>query len=312
MVYSFTFPGQGSQYIGMGKELYQAYSSAKEVFEEVDETLKQNLFSLMSEGDIKELSLTQNAQPALMAVSIAVINVLEKEANIDLSKKIKFVAGHSLGEYSALVASKVINLREASILLKARGNAMQNAVANGEGAMAALIGVNFEQAKEIAKKAEEGEVCQAANDNADGQIVISGNTNAINRALEISSQKNIRTVLLPVSVPAHSMLMKPAANKIAQELEGLTFKEPTIPIIQNVTANQVTDSKLIKKNLVEQMCGSVKWRSSVLYMKENGVESLAEIGAGKVLSGLCRRIDRKIKTISVESPQSIEKLVNDL
>ncbi|MGD9639494.1 MAG: ACP S-malonyltransferase [Alphaproteobacteria bacterium] len=310
---AFVFPGQGSQAIGMGKELHDSFLAAKEVFQEVDDSLSQSLYKLMTEGTIEELTLTENTQPALMAVSMAVIKVLEKEAGVDIAKLSSYVLGHSLGEYSALCAAGVFSLSDTAKLLKTRGLAMQQAVPKGLGGMAAVMGVNLDKAKELAAKAAEDQVCVAANDNADGQIVISGHMEAIDRAVAIASEFGAkRCIKLAVSAPFHCSLMKPAAEKMQEALDNVTMNNPRIPVIANVTAAETTDTKAIKKLLVEQVTGSVRWRESMLYLKERSVDNIIEAGSGKVLSGLSKRILPDAQSLSISSPQDIENFIKTL
>lgn len=312
MTRAFVFPGQGSQAVGMGKELAEAHAAARDVFAEVDEALSQNLSRLMFEGPGEELILTENAQPALMAVSIAVMRVLEKEGGFSLAKKAAYVAGHSLGEYSALCAAGALNLTDTARLLKLRGLSMQKAVPVGEGAMAALLGLDFEQAMEVAKEAAQGEVCAAANDNAPGQVVVSGAKAAIERALSIAATKGAkRSVLLPVSAPFHCDLMKPAALAMAEALSQVTIEEPVVPLIANVIAGPVTSPAEIKRLLVEQVCGTVRWRESVLKMKELGVDTLVEAGSGKVLAGLVKRIDKEMSAVSLNTPADLDAFMKN-
>jgi [acyl-carrier-protein] S-malonyltransferase len=307
MTRAFVFPGQGSQAVGMGKELADAFAAAREVFGEVDEALKQNLSKLMFEGPEDQLTLTENAQPALMAVSLAALRVLEKEGGFDLGKSAAYVAGHSLGEYSALAAAKALGLADTARLLKIRGQAMQKAVPVGQGAMAALLGLDFEQAKEVAGEAAQGEVCAAANDNAPGQVVVSGAKAAVERALAIAAAKGAkRSVLLPVSAPFHCALMKPAADAMEEALDKVAILPPILPLVANVTAQPVSDPAQIKALLVEQVCGTVRWRESVLKMKELGVSSLVEVGSGKVLTGLVKRIDKEMTGQALNTPADIE------
>lgn len=313
MTRAFVFPGQGSQAVGMGKDLAEAFSVAREVFEEVDEALSQNLSKIMFEGPDDQLVLTENAQPALMAVSLAVSRVLEKEGNINLADHCAMVAGHSLGEYSALAAMGAFSIADTARLLKIRGKAMQAAVPVGEGAMAACLGLTLEDAQAVAEEAAQGEVCTAANDNAPGQVVLSGAKAAIDRAIEIAKEKGAkRSVLLPVSAPFHCALMQPAADAMAQALADVTITAPSVPVVANVAAEQVTDPEEIRKLLVEQVCGSVRWREGVLYMKDQGVEQLVELGTGKVLSGLARRIDRSLTGVAVNGPADIESFLASL
>ncbi|WP_419799331.1 MAG: ACP S-malonyltransferase [Terasakiella sp.] len=313
MTRAFVFPGQGSQAVGMGKELADVFAVAREVFQEVDEALSQNLSKIMFEGPDDELVLTENAQPALMAVSIAVARVLETEGNIKLADHCDMVAGHSLGEYSALAAMGAFSLADTARLLKVRGRAMQAAVPVGEGAMAACLGLSLEDAQAVADEAAQGEVCTAANDNAPGQVVLSGAKAAIERAIEIAKEKGAkRSVLLPVSAPFHCALMQPAADAMAEALAGVTIHAPSVAIVANVAAEKVTDPEEIRKLLVEQVCGSVRWREGVLYMKEQGVEQLVELGTGKVLSGLAKRIDRSLSGVAVNGPADIESFLGSL
>ncbi len=314
MTRAFVFPGQGSQAVGMGKELCAAFAPAREVMEEVDEALKQNLAKLMFEGPGDELTLTENAQPALMAVSLAVARTLEKEGGMDLAKTARFVAGHSLGEYSALAAAGTFSVAETARLLKIRGRAMQDAVAVGEGAMAALLGLQLDDAKAVAEEASQGgEVCALANDNSPGQAVVSGSREAVERAVEIAAAKGAkRCVMLPVSAPFHCPLMAPAAKVMGAALEGAAMKAPAVELVANVTAEAVSDPEEIRKLLVAQVTGMVRWRESVMYMKDNGVETLVEAGAGKVLSGLAKRIDRDLTAVSIGAPEQIEDFLKTL
>ena len=313
MTRAFIFPGQGSQQVGMGRDLAEAFPVARHLFEEVDDALGQHLGRLMFQGPDEELVLTENAQPALMAVSMAVVLVLREEGGLDLGKSCSFVAGHSLGEYSALAAAGALELADAARLLKVRGQAMQDAVPVGKGAMAALIGLNFDDVESIASDAADGEVCMPANDNAPGQIVISGNKAAVNRALELAAERGCRrNVVLPVSAPFHCSLMKPAAEVMETALADVLLSPPLVPLVANVTAESVNDPSLIRQLLVEQVTSMVRWRESVLYMKEQKVTELVELGAGKVLSGLARRIDRDLSARSVQSPDDIEAVLKYL
>jgi [acyl-carrier-protein] S-malonyltransferase len=307
MARAFVFPGQGSQAVGMGRELAAAFAPARYLFEEVDDALKQKLSRLMFEGPESELTLTENAQPALMAVSLAVLRVLELEGGIDIGR-VAFVAGHSLGEYTALAAARAFQVAEAARLLKLRGQAMQRAVPVGVGAMAALLGLDLEAAREVAAEAErEGEVCAAANDNAPGQVVVSGHKAAVERAISIAAGKGgRRSIMLPVSAPFHCSLMQPAADAMAEALEATPPKAPLVPLVANVTARPATEPEEIRRLLVEQVTGLVRWRESVLALKENGVGEIVELGAGKVLSGLVRRIDRDLAASSLGTPAEIE------
>lgn len=306
---AFVFPGQGSQYIGMGKELAETFPVAKEVFQEVDDALSQKLSDMMFAGDEKDLNLTENTQPALMAVSVAVARVLEKEGGIDFAEddSILMAAGHSLGEYSALTAMKALKLSDTARLLKIRGTAMQKAVPVGVGAMAAILGMDYMDVVAIADQANGKETCAVANDNSVGQVVVSGHKAAVEKAVELAAERGAkRSVLLPVSAPFHCALMAPAAEAMQNALQDVDVSAPIVPIVANVTANEVLIPAEIKQLLVEQVTGMVRWRESVLYMKERGVEQLVELGAGKVLSGLTRRIDRDLQSTAVQNPEDIE------
>jgi len=310
---AFTFPGQGSQAIGMGRELAESYASAREVFEEVDEALKQKLSKLMWDGPEDQLTLTENAQPAIMAVSLAAMRTLEKEGNFKLADKAAFVAGHSLGEYSALAAAGSFTLAETARLLKLRGQAMQRAVPVGQGAMAALLGLEFDVAAEVAREAAQGEVCTAANDNGGGQVVISGTKTAVERAIEIAKTKGAkRAIALPVSAPFHCSLMQPAADEMAEALANVQLKSPAIPLVANVTASRVTDPETIRKQLVEQVTGMVRWRESVLYMESQGVTTLVEVGVGKALSGMAKRIAKDVETFNIGAPADLDTFLKSL
>tara|TARA_B100001996_G_scaffold223858_1_gene172240 strand:- start:48 stop:989 length:942 start_codon:yes stop_codon:yes gene_type:complete len=313
MSVAFIYPGQGSQNVGMGSEIAKAFSSAREVFEEIDDALNQNLSKLMFEGPEEDLILTQNAQPAIMAVSLAVMRVLSVEGGINLSKSATCVAGHSLGEYSALAASGCFEVSETARLLKTRGLAMQEAVPIGKGGMAAIVGLDLEEIVSIASEAAEDGVCEAANDNAPGQVVISGEIAAINRAIELAKKRGAkRAINLPVSAPFHCSLMESAAGVMSNELTSVNMSELKVPFVSNVTANIVNDIEEIKKLLVEQVTGMVRWRESVLTMKSIGVDNLVEIGVGKVLSGLVRRIDKDLRIIQAGTPESIEELLKNI
>jgi [acyl-carrier-protein] S-malonyltransferase len=313
MTRAFVFPGQGSQAVGMGVSLADAFPAAREVFQEVDEALKQRLFKLMREGPDAELTLTENAQPALMAVSLAALRVLEREFGRRIADAASFVAGHSLGEYSALAAAGAFQIADAARLLKRRGRAMQRAVPVGEGAMAALIGAELEQAEAIAKDAAQGEVCAPANDNAPGQVVVSGHKSAVERAVALAAERGIkRSIMLPVSAPFHCALMKPAADEMAEALAEAKILPPSVPVVANVTAAPVKDPETIRRLLVEQVTGLVRWRESVLAMKAAGVDTIVELGAGKVLSGLVKRIDRDIAASSAGAPAELEAVAKAL
>jgi len=313
MTFAFIFPGQGSQAVGMGQELAAAFPVAGDAFQEIDDALGENLSKLMFEGPEDVLTLTENAQPALMAVSLAVMRVLESEGGLDLGSKAKYVAGHSLGEYSALAAAGTFSLADTSRLLKTRGRAMQEAVPVGEGAMAALLGLDMDVASKVADEAGQGEICTTANDNANGQVVISGAKAAVERAIEIAKDNGAkRCVLLPVSAPFHCALMAPAADIMAEALSGIRMNAPVVPLVANVTASDVSDAAKIRRLLVEQVTGMVRWRESVLYMRDNGVDQLVEIGAGKVLSGLARRIDRDMTAQSIGTPEDVETFLKSL
>jgi [acyl-carrier-protein] S-malonyltransferase len=314
MKYAFVFPGQGSQFVGMGKELAENFKTAKEVFQEVNDALSQDLFKLMVEGPENELTLTANAQPALMANSMAIVRVLEKDFGVKLKDKAAFVAGHSLGEYSAACAAGVFSLEDTAKLLRIRGDAMQKAVPVGVGGMAAVMGVSFKDVQALAEAcADEDNLCVAANDNADGQVVLSGHLKAIEKAVEIASEFGAkRCIKLPVSAPFHSPLMQPAAEVMARALMQVEARDAQIPLIANVLASAITDHKEIVKRLVEQVTGSVRWRESVIYMKEQGVTDVAELGAGKVLANIIKRSDKEMNAFSVGSAAEIEELAKNL
>ena len=307
MSIAFIFPGQGSQAVGMGAELAKAYAPARAVFAEIDEALGQSLSTLIWVGPEDQLTLTENAQPALMAVSLAVIRVLEAEKGLSLKESVAFVAGHSLGEYSALAAAGSLSLADTARLLKTRGQAMQAAVPVGEGAMAALLGADLSQAQELAKAAaSEGEVCAAANDNAPGQVVISGTRTAIERAVALAPKFGARrAVLLPVSAPFHCALMQPAAQVMQEALSKVKISAPSVPLVANVLAFAVSDPEAIRARLIEQVTGMVRWRESMLYLRDQGVDSLYEIGAGRVLTGLARRFEG-FEARSVGTPEELE------
>lgn len=313
MSIAFTFPGQGSQSVGMGAELASAFPSAKDVFDEVDDALGQKLSEIIWEGEQDILTLTENAQPALMAVSMAAVRVLEREKNINLADRVSYVAGHSLGEYSALAAAGALTIADTARLLRTRGQAMQAAVPVGEGAMAALMGLDLEDANKAASEAAQDEVCQAANDNAPGQVVISGSKAAVERAIEIAQSLGARrAILLPVSAPFHSALMNPAADIMSEALGNVDIKPPSMPLIANVLAAEIIDPDEIRRCLVGQVTGMVRWRESINYLVGNGVTSVFEVGAGRVLTGLARRIDRSLDTLSLSVPSDIDAAVEVL
>ena len=304
---AFVFPGQGSQAVGMGADLAGAFSTARDVFQEVDEALKQNLSKLMTEGPEVDLVLTENAQPALMAVSMAVVRILERDGGKPLAGLASHVAGHSLGEYSALAAAGALQLADAARLLKLRGQSMQKAVPVGVGAMAALLGIELEPAQEACEEAAQGQVVAVANDNGGGQVVVSGHREAVERAVEIAKAKGCkRGMMLPVSAPFHCPWMQPAANAMQAALEKAPLATPRVPLVANVLATEVTQPTAIKQRLVEQVTGLVRWRESVQYMKSQDVGTLVECGSGKVLSGLVKRIDREMSGIAVNTPADIE------
>lgn len=308
MSYAFVFPGQGAQAVGMGKDLAEAYPAAAAVFEEVDDTLGEKLSALIWEGPIETLTLTANAQPALMATSLAAMKALEIEG-VSVGDG-RFVAGHSLGEYSALAAAGAISIADTARLLRIRGDAMQAATPAGVGAMAALLGLDFEAASAVAAEAAGDEVCQAANDNDPGQVVVSGHKAAVERAVELAKEKGAkRAVLLPVSAPFHCALMQPAADRMAEALTDVSIYSPAVPVVSNVKAEAVSDPAEIRELLIRQITGSVRWRESVAWMAGQGVTGLAEIGAGKALSGMARRIDRALTCVNVGAPDDVAKAV---
>ena len=304
---AFVFPGQGAQTIGMGQDLAASYPAAKAVFAEVDDALGQDLSGLIWNGDIDTLTLTANAQPALMATSLAALRALEAEGlGLDTAS---FVAGHSLGEYSALAAAGAMSIADTARLLRIRGIAMQEAVPVGVGAMAAILGLDFAAVSVVAEAAAQGEVCQAANDNDPGQVVVSGHKAAVERALDLAKEAGAkRAVLLPVSAPFHCALMQPAAERMAQALAEVDINTPSVPVVVNVRANAVSDPELIRLLLVEQVTGAVRWRESMAYLAAEGVTEIWEVGAGKALSGMIRRIDRAMACQTIGSPEDIAKL----
>jgi [acyl-carrier-protein] S-malonyltransferase len=306
MSLAFIFPGQGSQTVGMGRGLADAFPTARLVFEEVDEALGEALTKVIWEGPAETLMLTENAQPGLMAVSLAAMRVLETEAGVDLARDARFVAGHSLGEYSALAAAGALGIGDTARLLRIRGRAMQKAVPVGTGAMAALLGLDFEQAVTVAGEAAEDQVCQAANDNGGGQVVVSGDKAAVERAVEIAKGKGARrAMMLPVSAPFHCSLMQPAADAMAAALAGVTVKSPVVPVVVNVLAKPIRDPADIVGALVAQVTGTVRWRDSICFMADAGVTRFCEVGAGKVLSGLVKRIAEGAIGVSVGTPDDV-------
>lgn len=306
MTTAFIFPGQGSQVVGMGKSLAETFPAAKAVFDEVDAALSQKLSAVMWEGPSEELTLTANAQPALMAVSLAVVRVLESEAGLDLKRDAAFVAGHSLGEYSALAAAGTFSIGDAARLLRVRGDAMQKAVPAGQGAMAALLGAELDLAREIATAAAQGEVCEAANDNGGGQVVLSGAKAAIDRAIALATERGVkRAMLLPVSAPFHCALMQPAADAMREALAKVTMQAPVVPVMANVGAAPLSDPDVIRASLVAQVTGTVRWRECVQAMAAAGVADFVELGSGKVLAGLVKRIAAGATTASVGTADDI-------
>ncbi len=306
MSIAFTFPGQGSQAVGMGLDLAEAFAEARAVFEEVDEALGQHLSKIMWEGPEDELTLTANAQPALMAVSLAAMRVMET-AGLSLKDKVAYVAGHSLGEYSALAAAGTFTVADTARLLRIRGNAMQAAVPVGEGAMAAIIGLEAADVEKVCTEASGGAVCQIANDNGGGQLVISGTRTAVEQAAQLASERGARrAIMLPVSAPFHSALMAPAGERMREALSGVSKNAPAVPVVANVTVSPLNDPEDIAARLVEQVTGRVRWRETVEWFGRNGVDTLYEIGTGKVLTGLARRIDRNLKAVAVNTPADIE------
>ena len=304
------FPGQGSQKIGMGKELSDNFIEAKQVFEEVNDALNFDLTSVMWEGTDNEISLTSNAQPALMACSIATLRVLNKITNKKLPDLADYVCGHSLGEYTAMTAAEVFSLHQCAILLRLRGNAMQEAVPIGKGAMAALIGTNLETAKEVSDKVKSFGVCDIANDNSEGQVVISGDILAVEKAIKLSKDLGIkRAVILPVSAPFHCQLMKPAQTTMENALNELIFKTPIVPIIPNVNVSPETNPDKLRKNLIDQVTGTVRWRETMKFADKKGVKKVIELGSGKVLSGIAKRMIKNVVTISIENTEDFKNFI---
>lgn len=312
MTTAFVFPGQGSQAVGMGKALADSFPQSRRVFEEIDEALGEPLSKIVWEGPENELTLTRNAQPALMAVSLAGIRALES-LGVSLPEHVGYVAGHSLGEYSALAAAGTFSIADAARLLRLRGEAMQKAVPVGEGAMAAILGLDIETARAVAEKAAQGEVCQAANDNAPGQVVVSGAKAAVERAMEIAVAEGAkRAIPLPVSAPFHCALMQPAAEVMADALAGVKMSRPVVPLIANVLAAPVDEVTRIRQHLVEQVTATVRWRESVLWLADNEVSLIAEVGAGRVLTGLVRRISPQPVGVAAGSPDEVRSLAERL
>ncbi len=308
---AFVFPGQGSQKIGMGLEMAENFSVAKHVFEEVNEALSFDLFKLMTTGDAEDLNLTENTQPALMAVSLATLGVLEQETGKSIAHMANFVCGHSLGEYSALAAAGSLSVFDAAQLLRLRGQAMQRAVPKGVGAMAAVLGLNFADVDEIAKAASSAEyIAVAANDNADGQVVLSGHKQAVEKAAELAKEKGAKRVLpLPVSVPSHSPLMQPAADEMAEALASVKWAPLSLPLVPNVLAKAIDDVSLVPELLVKQLIGTVRWRESIAYLAAQDVKTIVEIGTGKVLSGMTKRIVKDVDTINIETKSDIDNFL---
>lgn len=307
-MHAFLFPGQGAQTIGMGKDLAENFSVSRDVFEEVNDALEQDLSSLIWDGDIDTLTLTENAQPALMATSIAAVKALESEG-IKFNQA-SFIAGHSLGEYSALCAAGSLNIHDTAKLLRIRGKAMQDAVPIGIGAMAAILGLDFNTVSKIAKSIGNDQVCQAANDNDPGQVVISGHKEAVEQTIELAKAAGAkRAILLPVSAPFHCALMQPAADAMSEALDGIKLESPSVPLVANVKASQEINGSIIKELLIEQVTGSVRWRESIEYISSHGVTDVFEVGAGKALSGMVRRIDREINVNQVFDTNSVNAAV---
>ncbi len=313
MTAAFTFPGQGSQAVGMGRELANNFAAARAVFDEVDAALGQKLSALMWDGPADDLTLTSNAQPALMAVSMAAVRVLEADFGVTVKDHAGYVAGHSLGEYSALAAAGTFSIADTARLLRTRGDAMQKATPVGTGAMAALLGLDYEAAAKVAAEAAQGDVCQAANDNAPGQVVVSGSKAAVERAVEIAKTHGAkRAMLLPVSAPFHCALMQPAADVMAGALSSVTMNDPAVPLIANVEAGPVSDAATIRENLVKQVTGTVRWRESVEWMAANGVTVMVELGAGKVLTGMARRMAPDANCMATASVADLEAVADAL
>ncbi|HKD48080.1 MAG TPA: ACP S-malonyltransferase [Rhizomicrobium sp.] len=313
MTRAFLFPGQGSQTVGMGKALAEAFLPAREVFQEVDDALSQKLSRLMWEGPDGDLTLTENAQPAIMAVSVAIIRVLQKEAGLDLPRHVRLVAGHSLGEYSALAAAGAFTLADTARLLKTRGQAMQSAVPVGEGAMIALIGADIDAAEAVAKDSAGDDVCVVANDNAPGQVVLSGAKAAMDRVPEVAKAKGVkRAIPLSVSAPFHCSLMQPAADVMADALAKVCIRPLSVPVLSNVTAQEANEPETVRGLLVEQVTSRVRWRESMLALKGLGVDTTVEMGGNKVLMGMMRRIDKDIQAVALDTPVEIEAFAKGL
>jgi [acyl-carrier-protein] S-malonyltransferase len=313
MIRALMFPGQGSQAVGMGRDLAAGFATARLTFEEVDEALGQHLSRIMFEGPEETLTLTENAQPALMAVSLAVMRVLERDGGLDVKRKIAFVAGHSLGEYSALAAAQAFSLADTARLLKRRGLAMQRAVPVGEGAMAALLGMEIEDARKVAADAAQGQVCDCANDNGPGQVVVSGNKAAVERAVKIAAERGARrAIMLPVSAPFHCALLAPAAREMEEALAAVELREPVVPLIANVSASAEREPDEIRRLLVEQVTGRVRWRESMLALKGLGVDVTVEMGGSKVLTAMVKRIDKDLQSITLDTPDEIEAFAKTL
>ncbi len=313
MTFAFIFPGQGSQVIGMGREFYQSFNTAREVFSEVNEALQQNLTKLIFEGNPDDLTLTENAQPALMAVSMAIVRTIEHQMGYSIDRVVKVVAGHSLGEYTAHCAARTFSLTDTARLLKLRGQAMQQAVPVGQGAMAAVLGLEIDQVEELAQDATQGEVCVVANDNSPGQVVISGHKGAVDRAIALAGERGAKRALpLAVSAPFHSPLMKPAAQVMAEALNNTSKNQPTVPVLANVTTQLTDNAEEASALLVEQVTGRVRWRESMANLRHLGVQQVIEVGAGKVLTGLMKRIDPEIHTSAINTPQEMDSFLKNL
>lgn len=313
MTRAFVFPGQGSQTVGMGQALAADFPAARAVFDEVDDALGQKLSALMFDGPQEDLTLTENAQPALMAVSVAVVRVLMEKTGRDLAELCRYVAGHSLGEYSALCAAGALSLADTARLLKRRGQAMQRAVPVGEGTMAALLGLDFETATGVAADAAQGQVCDIANDNATGQVVVSGHVDAVARAIDLARERGARKpMLLPVSAPFHCAMMAPAADVMREALAEVDMSPPVVPVVANVSARPVTEPAEIRDLLVRQVTSMVRWRESVLFMKDDGIGELVEVGAGKILATMTKRIDRGLPARSVGDAAAVTELLESL